>query len=358
MASADGAHPDARAKARNEARKKEEYELDDAKDVAPRSNGFVGGVWSRVQAAQPPGTEVQVAGGKHDVWDQDGASIQGKVDGGGRSIDGPSHRPVDGPSANGPSATDELRTCDDAKNHPAPAHRPAEEYRMTTGRLDPNHAMPDLTSQPPESLAGALLPKVEGVEALNVQDPERDPKPPPQGMLDARKENGTGAVSIALPSAAPEKIRSEHGKASPTSPVEDETCGLVTARPMSGEAGPLARLLDGARKNEQTLPSGSKANARELLGSGDPDLENDEKDKCALPEGDVDAEAKRAIHVQGEQDAGKGKRKLGEIVNLKSKKSSKRGTKAKQAQATREKEQTVQVSRTGNTAGFFSKERS
>ena len=52
---------------------------------------------------------------------------------------------------------------------------------------------------------------------------------------------------------------------------------------------------------------------------------------------------------QDAQDNGKSKRKLGEAVNLKSKKSAKRGTKGKQAYENKKKEQTVQVSQVSCT---------
>lgn len=248
------------------------------------------------------------------------------------------------PFANGKLIQSGLQNIGQGEVDMVSGQNPAESNCSPPIHVGGNLQVPHLAASPSESLPVALQQNIDSGKGVDLTVPQKAPST--VARRDSKPETtGIGTIPDDKYIPAPgENLSPDRGE-DQRPPAERDAQGLLNTAALERENNCTPGPLQEERAGEQVLLSSSEAKGDGFLQDQDATLDSRRQDEGPLQGKNVDATPQEENNnKQDAQDNGKSKRKLGEAVSLKSKKSAKRGTKGKQAYENKKKEQTVQVS--------------
>ena len=251
------------------------------------------------------------------------------------------------PFANGKLIQPGLQNIGQGEVDMVSGHNPAENNRSPPIHVGGNPQVPHLATPPFESLPVSLQQNIDGGKGVDLAVPQKAPSTVP--WRDSKPERtGIGTIPDDDCIPAPGKNLSSYRGEDQRPRAERDAQGLLNTAALERENNCTPGSLQEERAGEQVLFSYSEAKGDGFLQDQNATLDSRRQDEGPL-QGKAVGATPQEENKQDAQDNGKSKRKLGEAVNLKSKKSAKRGTKGKQAYENKKKEQTVQVSQVSCT---------
>lgn len=297
---------------------------------------------TRADAPQPK--EVQVQHREHLSMEQENEAkpVQKKRE---RTFDnGTRDIIVEEPFANGNPTQAGLQNIGQGEVDMVFGQNPAENRRSPPIPFFGNPQVPHLATPPFESLPDALQQSIDGGGGVELTVPQKAPGTVPRRDSEPETKGGIGTIPDDKSIPAPGEVLSSDRRADQWPLAERDAQGLLNTADPERENKCTSGSLEEYKTREQALLSHPQAKGDGLLQTQDAALDSRRQDEGPLQGKAVDAVHQEKTYKEDAQENGKSKRKLGEAVNLKSKKSVKRGTKGKQAHEIKKKEQTVQVS--------------